>query len=112
MVIDDDPIVVKYLVTLFQDNGYETCEAFNGLEGTEVMHKEHPDLITLDLKMPEEWGARFFRKLTKDEQFKGTPIIVISGLAWPELAIDKAVATLRKPFDPDEVIKIVKNTIG
>ena len=54
LIIDDDPIVVKYLATLFQDNGYETCTATRSSEGLEVVRKENPDLITLDLQINGE----------------------------------------------------------
>lgn len=111
LVVDDDPIIVKYLVNLFNDNGYDTCTAASGVKGLEVLKKEKPDLITLDLDMPEEWGPRFYRKLTKLEEFKEIPVIVITGLAGRH-AIRKAVAYVSKPFDPEKLIGIVKSTIG
>ena len=67
LIIDDDPIVVKYLKNIFHDNGYETTEASSGIEGSKMVKKNMPDLITLDLQMPEEWGPRFYRKLIKNE---------------------------------------------
>jgi CheY-like chemotaxis protein len=112
LIIDDDPIVVKYLKNIFTENGYETCTAGSGVEGTEVVKREKPDLITLDLQMPEEWGPRFFRKLTQDKQFKNIPVIVISGLASSKYSLPKSVAYFSKPFNPDEVLAAVKNSIG
>ena len=112
MVVDDDPVVVKYLVNLFQDNGYDTCAAEDGTVAFDMLENEKPDLITLDLEMKKEWGPRFYRRLTKDDEYQDIPVIVISGLPRPELAIKRAVATLAKPFDRDELIKIVKDTIG
>lgn len=111
LVIDDDPVLVKYLVSLFTKNGYDTCQASNGKEGYEVLAQEKPDLITLDLQMDEEWGPRFYRKLSQHPELSHTPVIVISGLAGKH-AIKKAVAFLTKPFDPDKLIGIVKGTIG
>ena len=111
LVIDDDPIIVKYLVTLFQDNGYDTCSAGGGVEAFEVLQQERPDLITLDLDMPDEWGPRFYRRLSKHPELKDTPVVVISGLAGRH-AIKKAVAFLNKPFDPDKLLGILKSTIG
>lgn len=111
LIIDDDPVVVKYLKTLFQDNGYETCSASSSMEGLEVVRKEKPDLISLDLQMPGEWGPRFYRKLRKDKKFKDTPIIVVSGIDGDH-AVKDAVAFVAKPFDPDKLLGIVKKTIG
>ncbi|MCP4682809.1 MAG: response regulator [Desulfobacterales bacterium] len=112
LIIDDDPIIVKYLETLFTDNGYETFTAHDGLEADEVAKQTKPDLITLDLEMPKQWGPQFYRKLTKDKEFEDIPVIVISGLSSPQYAVKKAVATLSKPFDADKLLGIVKRTIG
>ncbi len=112
MIVDDDPNIIKYLETLFQDNDYETCTAGNGVSAQDVLKAEKPDLITLDLDMPDEWGPRFYRKLMKDPEFKDTPVIVISGLSGSQYAIKGAVASLNKPFDQQELLKIVKETIG
>ncbi|QTA91369.1 DVU0259 family response regulator domain-containing protein [Desulfonema magnum] len=112
LVIDDDPVTVKYLETVFNDNGYETCSAADGVEAFEVTKKERPDLITLDLEMPEEWGTRFYRKLSKDKAFKDIPVIVISGMASRHLSIKNAVAYLSKPFDRDKLLGIIRGAIG
>ena len=80
LIIDDDPVVVKYLTALLQDNGYATCCAASSQEGLELVKRENPDLITLDLEMPGDWGSRFYRFLRKDKQLRHIPIIVISGL--------------------------------
>jgi CheY-like chemotaxis protein len=112
MVIDDDPNVVTYLTDLFSDNGYDTCSASGGSKALEVLEKEKPDLITLDLEMPEEWGPRLYRKIVQENENKNIPVIVISGLAGSQYAIQKAAASLLKPFDKDELLKIVKDIIG
>ncbi len=112
MVVDDDKEITSYLTQLFKDNGYETVEANDGSEAHDIVAKEMPDLITLDLEMPNEWGPRFYRKLTQNPELKKIPIIVISGLPSNQYAIQKAVASLTKPFDRDELLKIVKQTIG
>jgi CheY-like chemotaxis protein len=104
LIIDDDSVVVKYLKAVFSDNGYETCSL-------EVVRKEKPDLITLDIQMPDQWGPRFYRKLIQDKELKNIPVIVITGIDGNH-AIRNAVAFVKKPFDPEKVIGIVRNTIG
>ena len=111
LIIDDDPVVVRYLSAVFSDNGYATCSATSSTEGLEVVKAEKPDLICLDLQMPGEWGPRFYRKLRKDKQFRNLPIIVVSGIDGDH-AIKDAVAFVKKPFDPEKLVGIVKNTIG
>jgi CheY-like chemotaxis protein len=111
MIIDDDPAVLEYLTTLFSDNGYETCSARDAFEGLEVAKRETPDLITLDLEMPGDWGPRFYRKMSEDQRLKNTPVIVISGLSGHKYAINKAVAAISKPFDRDELLQLVADNI-
>lgn len=112
MVVDDDPVIVKYIVSVLQDNGYDTCAASDGIEAYRKVCDEKPDLITLDLEMADEWGTRFFRRLSKEDEFKDIPVIVISGLAGRHLSIRKAVAYLAKPFDREVLLDIVKKNIG
>ncbi len=112
MVVDDDPVIVKYLIKVFEDNGYETCSADDGKAALAVLQEEKPDLITLDLEMPEEWGPRFYRRVTKMPEYKEIPVIVISGLQGRHLALKNVVANLGKPFDPDKVIAHVRRAIG
>lgn len=111
MVVDDDPIIVKYLTSLFKNNGYETCSASNGKEAFEIYEREKPDMMTLDLDMPDEWGPKFYRKLTKKVRRK-VPVIVISGLSGNKYAISDAAATITKPFEESQVLSSVKKVLG
>ncbi len=112
LIIDDDPLIVSYLETLLDDNGYKTATANNGVDAEKTAKEFLPDLITLDLDMPDEWGPRVYRRLTKNKEFKDIPVIVISGLTGREHSINKAVGFFDKPFNPVEVLNAVKNTIG
>jgi DNA-binding response OmpR family regulator len=112
LVVDDDPAIVDYLTSFFKDNGYATCSAEDANAGFEAAKKELPDLITLDLDMPGEWGPRLYRKMSQDKDLKNIPVIVISGLSGNQYAIPKAVACLKKPFDRDTLLKLVRETLG
>ncbi|MCF8061029.1 MAG: response regulator [Deltaproteobacteria bacterium] len=112
LVVDDEHAVVRYMTTLFEDHGYEAIAATDGAEALKVLDETVPDLITLDLQMDKVWGPQFYRKMSKNQALKEIPVIVVSGLARPELAIKKAAAVVSKPFDPDELIRIVRDLIG
>ena len=111
LIIDDDPKVVEYLVALFEDNDYQALSAKDAVEGLGMAKKEIPDLITLDLEMPGEWGPRFYRKMSQEKDLKNIPVIVISGISGNEYAIGKAVASITKPFDRDHLLGIVRETL-
>ncbi len=103
---------MDYLTRLFRDNGYDVCSATDGVEALEVMRKERPDMVTLDLEMPKEWGTRFYRKYKKDETLKDTPVLIISAMPSRHLSVRGAVGYLHKPFEAEAVLRIVGETIG
>lgn len=112
LIVEDDPKIKSYLRSLFEDNGYAVCSAGDVAEALAVARSERPNLITLDLDLPGEWGPRFYRRMSQEKDLQNTPVIVISGMSGNEYAVGKAVASLTKPFDRDQLLHIVKATIG
>ncbi|MFC1679913.1 response regulator [Elusimicrobiota bacterium] len=125
LIIDDEKDILTYLDTLFKDNGYETVLADNADEGLEKARSENPDLISLDINMPEKTGTRAYRTLKEDEKLKGIPVVVVTAITGaggdPEgykrfLSSRKAVPApegfVPKPIKKDELIKTVKDLIG
>jgi CheY-like chemotaxis protein len=80
LVIDDEPDVVTYLTTLLEDNGYETVAAANGIEGMARAKERRPDLICLDITMPEQSGIRFYRNLRDDAELAAVPVLVVTAV--------------------------------
>jgi CheY-like chemotaxis protein len=80
LVLDDEPDVVTYLVSLLEDNDYVVVSAANGNEGLSKARSERPDLITLDISMPEKSGIRFYRELRADKNLKDIPIVIVTGV--------------------------------
>jgi DNA-binding response OmpR family regulator len=111
LIIDDDPYIVKYLEDILQDDGFETCAASNVEDALDKLKEEKPDLITLDLEMPNEWGPRFYRRMVQETEHKETPVIVVSGLSGIHLAIKNAVASFKKPFNPKELLEAIHKAL-
>ncbi|MFH2093741.1 MAG: DVU0259 family response regulator domain-containing protein [Pseudomonadota bacterium] len=112
LVIEDDIIVRDYLVSLLTDNGYDVHAAGNAKQGLEQAKKNIPDLITLDIEMPGEWGPRFYQKISKHPGLKKVPVIIISGVPGHQYAILKAFASVSKPFDREELLRIVRQALA
>ena len=112
LVIDDEADIRTFLTTLLEENGYTTCTAENGVEGYAVAERERPDLVTLDLAMPDQTGTGFYRSLMKNRDRKDTPIIVESGLAGRHLAVTHPVAVFDKPIDPAEFLAAVEKALA
>lgn len=112
LVVDDEEDVRRFLTAVLARRGYETIEAADGREAFEIARRERPDLVILDLMMPNQSGTDFYRRLTKDEQLGETPVIVVSGLAGRHLAVRTPVAVFDKPIDPDEFGMAVDRALG
>jgi CheY-like chemotaxis protein len=80
LVIDDEPDVVSYLEMLLRDAGYETVSAANGRQGMEMARQEKPDLVTLDVSMPEASGTRFYREIKQDPDLAKTPVVIVTAV--------------------------------
>jgi CheY-like chemotaxis protein len=112
LIVDDEDDIITFLKTLFDKEGYETVTARNGEDALDVVKAEKPDLITLDLQMPKNTGTDFYRKIRREKEYSGIPVVVVSGLPGRHLAIPKPIAVFDKPIDREELLKVVKDTIG
>ena len=112
LIIDDEPDTRNFLKSLFEDQGYDAVTADDGLAGLKMIKEENPDLITLDIQMPNNTGTDFFRKIHNDKKFKETPIIIVSGVAGRNLVTHRSVPVFDKPIDKDELLSAVKEALG
>ena len=118
LIIDDEEDVITYLSAFFTDNGFDTIYAMNGKDGVEKAKSEKPDIITLDVSMPEESGVRALRDLQNNESTKNTPIIMVTGVS---IDMKRFIETRRqvhppegyfeKPIDREALLKKVKELL-
>ncbi|HHI03735.1 MAG: response regulator [Candidatus Zixiibacteriota bacterium] len=119
LIVDDEPDVLDWFSTLFEDNGYSTLTARDGFDGFEKAESELPDLITLDITMDKESGVKMYRKLHDSEKTNKIPVIMITGID-PQFKqfiekrkqVDPPAAYFEKPVDKDELLKKIKELIG
>ena len=83
LVVDDDPDAREFICTVLSDSGAIVVEAKDGVEALEVARRERPDLVTLDITMPEKTGAEVYEEMREDEELQGIPVCIVSG--QPEL---------------------------
>ena len=112
LVVDDEADVRRFLTAVLEKRGHETLTAADGREAFEIAEREHPDLVILDLQMPDQSGTDFYRRLAKHKGLQHTPIIVVSGLAGRHLAVREPVAVFDKPIDPEEFGATVDRALG
>jgi DNA-binding response OmpR family regulator len=109
LVVDDEPEIVKLVRAYLEAAGYQVVTAKNGREALLVTRHEKPDLIILDLTMPEMDGLEFTRRVRQE---KNTPIIMLTArveetdrIIGLELGADDYVP---KPFSPREIVARVR----
>jgi CheY-like chemotaxis protein len=112
LVVEDEDDVRAFLVTLFADNDFAVISASDGDEGFRLLREERPDLVTLDIQMPNETGTRFYRRMTKDPDLSRIPVIVVSGVAGRHLAVGKPAAIFDKPIDRQALLAKVNELLG
>lgn len=101
LVIDDDPDIVTFLTTLLADHGYATASAANGQEGLEQVRAARPDLILLDITMPERTGVRFYRDVREDAALASIPVVMVTGVMRE---FEKFISTRKQVPPPDGYI--------
>ncbi|MFH2009501.1 MAG: response regulator [bacterium] len=99
LVVDDEPDIVEYLSDILQERGYTVRSADNGITAFEQVQAERPDLILLDVEMPQETGTGFYRKLTRRSELRDIPVIIVSGYHSRHVAVSKGVPVLDKPIN-------------
>jgi two-component system phosphate regulon response regulator PhoB len=101
LVIDDDPDIVTYLTTLLDDNGYVYVSAVDGVDGLAKVKSESPDLILLDITMPEKSGVRFYRDVREDDALKSIPVVMVTGVTKD---FERFISTRKQVPPPDGYI--------
>ena len=115
--VEDDPEIVDLVSLILGPNGYKISGVFNGREGLQRIIAEKPDLVLLDLMVPELDGWEILQKLKSNDETSHIPVIVITAKAQP---IDQAIgihvakvdAYLCKPFQPQDILDNVEKFLG
>jgi CheY-like chemotaxis protein len=119
LVVDDDPDAREFLTTVLQDNGYATITAKDGSEAIAMIEQTAPDLVALDITMPEKSGVAVYRKLKEDEQLKRIPVIIVTGISddfkrfiSTRRQVPPPEGYISKPVDHEEFLKMVRECLG
>ncbi|MBF0318503.1 MAG: response regulator [Nitrospirae bacterium] len=113
LVVEDDEMQSNLMKLSLEGQGYQVMQAANGLAALELMAAHKPDIITLDLMMPEMDGFTFIEKKSENPEFSDIPVIIVSAIAEESKGDTlSADAFLRKPVRRQEMIAVVESLIG
>jgi DNA-binding response OmpR family regulator len=109
LLADDDDQILTSLQEILEINGYEVVTASNGLETKELLSVQLPDLMILDIMMPDLDGASLIVDLRSNSRTKNIPVIFVSGMVQANSNARDNVVYMAKPVKPDELIATIKS---
>ncbi len=117
LCIEDEPQMIDLIRLILESKGYEVIGAEGGQEGLELMRSERPDLLLLDLMMPEMDGGDVFHQMKAEVELRDIPVIVVTAKAAPIdkilwMNVAKVDDYVTKPFGPQELLESVERVLG
>ena len=122
LIVDDEPEQIEFAAMVMQENGYIPISASNGEEGMKKVHTEKPDLILLDILMPEKGGLGMYKDLKQNEETRNIPVVIVTGVARGGDFQDRMIRQdenlpppdgyIEKPMNPDAVGKLVNDLLS
>jgi CheY-like chemotaxis protein len=120
MLVEDDAILVEMYQAKFELEGHQVTVATNGEECLEILEREKPDLILLDILMPKINGFHVLKEIKKHKDLRNIPVILLTNLGEAEVDMNKELAQalgvhdylIKSHHTPDEVVTKVQKTLG
>ena len=116
LVVDDSPTQLTNLVKIVESQGHSVVTATNGMQGVEMARSEQPDLVLMDVVMPELNGFQATRKITRDPSTENIPVILVTtkdqetDRVWGKRQGAKDYLT--KPVDEDVLLQTVDRMLA
>ena len=115
--IEDEPEMIDLVRLILGRKGFDVIGADGGVEGLETVRREKPDLVLLDLMMPDMDGWEVYQQIKADDDLRDIPVVVVTAKAQ---SIDKVLGLhiakvddyITKPFGPQELLESVEKILG
>jgi putative two-component system response regulator len=115
LIIDNDELLREALSRRLQQQGFETLTAASGQQGLEFARHHRPDVILLELRLPDGDGLEVCAQLADDPETCLIPVIVVTGLEDPDILRRSRSAGchffLLKPFDPNALLTLIRQSL-
>ena len=122
LIVDDEVEQIEYASIVLEADGYTLVVAMDGNEGMQKVKEEKPDLILMDIMMPERGGIGMYQDLRRNEETKNIPVIVVTGIArgghFDDLIVRQGEdipapdGYIEKPVNADLMLKMVKDLLS
>jgi two-component system, OmpR family, response regulator VicR len=116
-IIEDEPAMIELVSLILRNRGYDVVGAIGGQEGLDLIGKTSPDLVLLDLMMPDMSGWDVYQHMKADDMMKSIPVIIVTAKAQSidkvlGLHIAKVQDYITKPFSPNELVEAVRKVLS
>jgi CheY-like chemotaxis protein len=112
LVFDDEPVLRTIVREILHEEGYAVIEAADGRVMLEIMARERPDLVLMDVMMPGIDGREAYRQLRSNPEHRDVPVVMMSAGVRP-IRLDPSIAGfMAKPFDVTQLVELVARLIG
>jgi len=118
LVVDDEPDVVRYFTAVLEENGYAPTSAADGIEALAKVRQDPPDLVMLDITMPNHSGVRVYRELKEDAALKKIPVVIVTGISHSfkqfissRSQVPPPEGYLEKPVTPEAILGEVRRLL-
>ena len=116
LIVEDNELNMKLFNDLLEAHGYATVQTRNGMEAIDLARLHRPDLILMDIQLPEVSGLQVTQWIKNDEELKHIPVIAITAFAMKgeeeKMRAGGCEAYLSKPISVVKFLETVKNYIG
>lgn len=116
LLIEDDPFLVEIYTTKLKKAGFSVAVANDGKEGLKAIKEKRPDLLLLDIVLPNFTGWEILREIKRDNKLKSLKVVILSNLSQKE-EIEKGMTLgavkylIKAHYTPSEVIEIIKKIL-
>jgi len=112
VVADDHPAIVRLVQLALETDGHQVLTAYNGAAALRLVQEERPELVVLDVVMPELDGYRVLSRIKSDPELQHIPVLMLTVKSEPEdITLGVGIGAdcyLTKPFNPSDIVSVVR----
>lgn len=112
LVVDDEPAIRDLILAVLEDEGYTVVGANSAIHALEVIAHQRPDLILMDIMMPEMDGREAFRRIRQRPELAGIPVVMMSAAYAADRVPQHVAGFLSKPFELDHLLETVSRLLS
>src|SRR4030042_69946 len=116
MIVDDELHMVELEKAILEADGFKTISAYSGDEALKLLEKHKPDLVILDMMMPDMSGREVCEKIRKNPKTKNLRVVFVTVARFSEIGKEQlkgmnVLDYINKPFDNDELVERIKKAL-